>query len=72
MPASLWLTKTDAFSEPKVEHAPAPMDAAPSEAAAAVCPEGACENQAGDNQQDTAGDEYSQIGFVKEGLSNFD
>ncbi len=69
MPASQWLTKTDAFSQPKPEHAQTPVDTAPSEAAA-VCPEGACENQAGGNQQDTAEDEYSQMGFVKEGLSN--
>lgn len=72
MPAAQWLTKTDAFSEPKAEHAPATEDAAPSEAAAVVCLEGACENQAGGNQQDTAGDEYRQMGFVKEGLSTCD
>ena len=72
MPASQWLTKTDAFSQPKPEHAPAPVDTAPSEAAAAVCPEGAYENQAGSTQQDTAEDEYSHMGFVKEGLSNCD
>ncbi|KAL0045650.1 hypothetical protein WJX82_000668 [Trebouxia sp. C0006] len=69
MPASQWLTKTDAFSQPKPEDAPPPVDKAPSEAAAAVCPEGACENQAGGSQQDTAEDEYSQMGFVKEGLN---
>lgn len=72
MPASQWLTKTDAFSQPKPEHTPPPGDTAPSEAAAAVCPEGACENQAGGNQQDSAEDEYSQMGFVKEGLCNHD
>ncbi len=72
MPASQWLTKTDAFSQPKPEHAPPPGDTAPLQAAAAVCPEGAGENQAGGNQQDTAEDEYSQMGFVKEGLSNRD
>ena len=72
MPASQWLTKTDAFSQPKPEDAPPPVDKAPSEAAAAVCPEGACENQAGGSQQDTAEDEYSQMGFVKEGLSKHD
>lgn len=71
MPASQWLTKTDAFSQPKPEHAPATTDTAPSEAAA-VCPDGACDNQAGGNQQDTAEDEYSQMGFVKEGLNNHD
>ncbi len=73
MPASQWLTKTDAFSQPKPDHAPPPGDTPPSgTAAAAVCPEGACENQAGSNQQDLAEDEYSQMGFVKEGLSNRD
>ncbi|KAL0021141.1 hypothetical protein WJX77_004146 [Trebouxia sp. C0004] len=71
MPASQWLIKTDAFSQPKPDHALAPVDTAPSEAAA-VCPEGACKNQAGSNQQDTAEDEYSQMGFVKEGLSDCD
>ncbi len=72
MPASQWLTKTDAFSQPKPEHVPPPGDTVPSEAAAAVCPEGVCVNQAGSNQQDTVEDEYSQMGFVKEGLSSHD
>ncbi|DBA88511.1 TPA: hypothetical protein ACH3X2_004987 [Trebouxia sp. C0005] len=72
MPASQWLTKTDAFSQPKPDHAPATMDTAPSEAAAAVCLEGTCENQLGGNQQEMVEDEYSRMSFVKEGLSNRD
>lgn len=71
MPASQWLTKTGALSQPKPEQAEVPV-LAPAQEAAACPEEAAAKHQAANGQPETAESEYSQMDCVKEELSNHD